>query len=65
MCSRKQVNEILTRDQLAERLEISVRSVDNYVKQGKLTPIAHPLGRAPGRRVWFAWAKVKRELGIK
>ena len=56
--------DLLTRHQLAERLEMSTPTVDRWVRAGVIPVIHHPLGKGRGRKVWFSWPKVAKALKI-
>jgi len=44
---------ILTKKEMAEKLKVSEKTVDNYVEAGYLIPLDHPMGRNHGVPVRF------------
>ena len=55
----------LTKQQLAERLHVSKRTVSRLVNLGRIPAIYHPVfGKGKGRLVYFDWAKVRRALKL-
>ena len=57
--------EILRKHEVAERLQMSRTTIDNWVRDGKIPAIYHPLGAGHGRVVWFDWREVCKALRIK
>ena len=60
----KRNGEWLTRTKLAERLEMSTKTVDRWAAAGLLPVVYHKLGRQKGRAVKFHWPAVARALKI-
>ena len=56
--------EHLTREALAHRLNVSPRTIDRWAMLGHITPLPHPVGPGKGRRVYYDWRQVKKQLGI-
>lgn len=54
----------LGREELAEKLEMHVSTVDRWVRAGILPVKYHKLGKLKGRRVYFDWPAVARALKI-
>lgn len=49
--------ELLTKSQLAERMHLTVRGVENLMKNGRI-----PVIRLSSRCVRFSWPKVEQHL---
>ena len=61
----KRTSELLTRAQVAKRLEMTPKTIDRWAKSGIIKPRYHKLGPAKGRVVLYDWADVCRRLGIE
>lgn len=54
--------DLLTRAELAERLQVSYTTICMWTKQGKIPAVHHPLGPGHGRFVLYSWAEVEAHL---
>ena len=57
-------SRLITRIELARRLSLHPRTIDRWLAEGRIDALYHPLGPARGRRVYFDWSAVKRELRL-
>lgn len=55
----------LRRHEVACKLSVSTATIDNWVRDGKIPAIHHPVGRGRGRVVHFDWTAVQKALGVK
>lgn len=54
--------KLLTKHELAEELQLSYYTVDQWSREGKIPAIYHPLGAGRGRKVYFYLPDVLRSL---
>ena len=54
----------LTRRELAVRCGVCVRTIERWERAGHIKSLPHPVGPGKGRRVYYDWRQVKKQLGI-